>query len=605
MRNSLALLLFLPLLSAQARQETEEKRVIVTLEDGSRLAAKLTSEPIELVTDFGTLKIPMQDIRSIKRADGEEHIIRTTRLTVQGKLARNAFAIDTEFGKLSIPARDVKSIDHSRGSFLFLDDATIAFWSFEDTKGAEMADLAADRTVKLVDGEVQDESSGIRAFVRRDENSYVQGNVPEDFNFGEGAFTIEVRVKVGSMTRGYATLVARNEEGNCHNRDFWFLVQQGGQLYFDSGNASRTHFVSQTPSVIKMNEWTYIAMVYDPKATEIRYFVNGRKVHTDRRSVSFNASTGPLFLGPGAAGRAYFSCPERFQFMRVTKAARTDEEIAEWNKALESEASFTTRVPGRGVSLKDGGFLKADVPGIVGAKFRSRFGTLEITAETRGRIEIYPYREKDIEAIQPEVERLIEKLGARSVEEREEAQKELIKIGGPAVKLVTEAKGSSDPEVVTRAEAILKRWEQSGVLRRPASDVLRMGRTILHGWLEVTEFEAASKYGTFKADIRVVSLIALSEPEKDAAGPIIRLRSGEVVEGDPRESTVSLETDFGTLKVPLKDVVQFRYDDGKKHWIIKTDKAVLTGKVSGDRISLQTQAGSISVPLSEMAEFGK
>lgn len=590
------------LLLALALQD--DSRVLVTLEDGSSFAAKVTSDPVEIKTGYGDLKIPLQDVRSIRRASDTEHVVRTQRLTIQGTLVREEFSFDTDFGRLKIPAKDVKGLDWVKGASFFFDDATIAFWTFEDGEGPR--DLASDRKVTMSEASISEEGSGARVFVRKSENSYVQGEFPSDFNFGDSPFTIELRVKVGSVTKGYATLVARNDEANTHNRDFWFLVQSGGQLYFDSGNANRTNFVSQTSAVINMNAWNYVALSFDPKAQEIRYYVNGKKVHTDRRAFSFNTSGGPLFLGPGASGKQYFSCPERFQFVRISKGARTDEEIAEWQKVLESEVSIAaTRSSGRGLSFRAGGTLRGELPSLVGAKFRTQYGTLEITAETKGRIELYPFREKEIVALREKIGGLIESLGADSITEREDAQTQLIKIGGPAIPLLQEAKNASDPEIQTRVETILKKFEETGVLRRPVMDVLRIGRTVLYGWLEGDELELVTKYGTFQTPIGAVSVIALSEPEKGAAGPVIRLRSGEAVEGDPRESTIQLETDFGTLKVPLKDVISFKYDDAKKHWTVKTEKATLSGQVGADKILLQTSAGSVELPLSEMAEFGK
>jgi hypothetical protein len=86
---------------------------------------------------------------------------------------------------------------------------------------------------------------------------------------------------------------------------------------------------------------------------------------------------------------------------------------------------------------------------------------------------------------------------------------------------------------------------------------------------------------------------------------MIRLRSGERIAGDPKEASISLQTDFGLLKVPLKEVVSFRFDDTKKHWSVKTGKSLLTGQLTKETMEWETPAGSISVPLTEMAEFVK
>ncbi len=597
--------LFLSLLLLLRPQEKQDPRVLVALEDGSRFTAKAGGDPIELRTGFGDLRVPLTEIRSLRRA-GTEVLVRTTRLQVQGSLVRPDLAFDTDFGRLKVPAQDLTSIDPTRGTVSEVDDRTALFWCFEDVRNGQLVDLAGKRSVKISEGDVVEDPAGFRCFSRKNENGFVVGTLPEDFRFAEGAFTLEVRVKVGQITRGYATILACNDDANCHTRDFWFLAQASGQLYFDSGNAQKTNFVSQTSTAIDLRAWNYLAVVHDPKDGELRYYVNGKKAHTDKRAVQFNSSGGPILLGPGTSGKAYFSCPERFQFVRITKGVRSDEEIAEWQKLLETQPVFTTaRIPARGIALRDGGFLRADLPAMSGAKFRTRFGTLEITAEIKGRIEIYPVREKEIERMQSEVRRLIDALSARSIDERDEAQKALLRIGGPAIALLEKARPSPDPEVQTRVEAILKRLQDSGVLRRPVSDVLKMGRTILHGWLETDEIEATSKYGSFRASLRHISLISLSEPVEEIAAPVIRLRSGEIVEGDPREAVLTIETEFGTLKVPLKDVVSFKYDEERKHWTVKTERALLTGKVTGDRLQLQTPAGSIAVPLSEMEEFGR
>lgn len=580
---------------------SQDESGFVTLADGSRFAARLRNEPIVLRTQYGDLTIPLKEVRSIRLKDGE-HQVRTVRLAVVGKLTAEEFSFDTDFGKIKVPAREIASLHVGRGGAPASDDRTAAFWSFDDP---DAIDAVSDRPVTMVDAAVTDESGGFKAFVRKNENSYAQGSLPDGYRLSDGPFTLEVRVKVGAMTRSYATLLAVNEEGNAYNRDFWFLVQNGGQLYFDSGDATTTHFVSQTAAVVDLNQWTYIALVYDPAAPEIRHYVNGKKVHTDSGTKKFHKSSGPLFLGPGGAGKAFFSCPERFQFARVSKAALSDEEISDWQKRLEGETGFFRGSAARGVAFRNGGFLKAEVPALGQAKFRTRFGVLEVKSDLRGRIDLYPLREKEIEALQPEIARLIEDLADPSIVKREEAQKSILELGGAALSLLRNAKNSTDPEVQARVQALLDKFEQSGVTRRPIHDQLRLGRTVLHGWLEISEIEAVSKYGTFRFNLRSVGSISLAEPDPAAAGPLIRLRSGETVEGDPRGSTISLETEFGILQVPLKDVLSFKYDDATKQWTVKTEKATLTGTVTGDKITLATPAGPIAVPLSETAEFGK
>lgn len=570
----------------------------VTLEDGSAVLVKSASEPLVVRTEFGDLRIPISEILSLGRK-GEECVVRTARLLLQGKFAQSEMVFETEFGRLRVPTQEIRGMSPSR-SLLETDERTVVFWAFDDPRALEASGM------KMSDGTAAEDAGGLRVFVRKNENGYVQGTLPSDFRFADGPFTLEVRVKVGAVTRGYATLLACNEEANSHHRDFWFLAQAGGQLYFDSGNAQRTNFISQTGVVMNLREWNYVALVHDPKEGELRYYVNGARVHTDKRPLTFATSGGPLFLGPGSAGKAYFSCPERFQFARVTRGVRTDEEIAEWQKMLENDPTVASvRSPGRGLALRDQSFLRCVAPALIGARFKTRFGTLELREKTRGRIDIYPFREKDLEKLRSEIDRLIDALSSRSIDEREEAQRQLLRIGAPAYAPLVKAKETSDPEVAGRVEAILKQLVDSGVARQPVCDVLRMGRTVLHGWLELDEIEVQSKYGNGRANLKNVRRIVLSEPERSAAGPVLRLRSGESVEADLSEVVLQLETEFGSLRVPCREVVFLRYQEDRKHWVIKTEKATLTGRIAGEKVPLSTPVGPVLVPPSDFAEFGR
>jgi len=578
----------------------ENPRLGITLEDGSRFYAHPLSEPLRVQTEFGELEIPLGDVLSLCRMGKEQVEVRTTRLTVEGRLGMEHFNFETDFGKLRVPVAQIRELRSGRGGgTLGIDDDTVALWSF-DNGGV---DVVSRNPLKLVEGEIVSQEDGVPAFVRKTDGGYVQGTLPEGFAVGSGSFTIEVRVQIGSFSRGYATLVARNEEGSTHNRDFWFLVQRAGQLYFDSGNATTTHFVSQTPALVDPKQWIYAALVYDRTAGEFRYYVNGKKAHTDRRAATFHSTTGPLFLGPGASGKPYFSCPEKFQFLRLSKRARSEEEFAGIQVGLEGGGWAPMQAVPRGIEFWDGSFFRSDLPDLAGKKFRTEFGTLEIGGGTKGKIELYPLRERDIEAIQSEVAVWIEALGDPSVERREEAEEALKGVGTPAVTLLRAERDSSDPEVQTRVDSILNEFERTGVTRRPARDCLRMGRTIVYGWLDLSDLEVSLAYGTFRTDVRKIRFLFLSEPETSSSGATLRLRSGEVLQGTLGATHLGFETEFGELKVPLKEIVSLQYDEGKKVWALKTEKATVTGKVSGEKILLETGAGALAVPLGEIAEL--
>ena len=132
--------------------------------------------------------------------------------------------------------------------------------------------------------------------------------------------------------------------------------------------------------------------------------------------------------------------------------------------------------PERGVSLRDGGFFRAGLEKVVGAKFTTEYGTLEIGADTRGVIQMYPYREADLVKLEAGIEELSEKLEAASIGDREEAFDDLAKIGGPAIKQLKAAAKVGDAEVKARVADLLEKFETSGEARRPVFDVLRIGQ---------------------------------------------------------------------------------------------------------------------------------
>ncbi len=93
-------------------------RVLLILNDGSRIEGKVSFEKWKLKTAYGELVIPANEIRGITVArempKGTVDEVETVRFSITGKLGFDKLEIDTGKGKLSIPRKDIKAILFSK-----------------------------------------------------------------------------------------------------------------------------------------------------------------------------------------------------------------------------------------------------------------------------------------------------------------------------------------------------------------------------------------------------------------------------------------------------------------------------------------------------------
>lgn len=600
-RWAFAALAVLSGLGAQESPRPEDRRVVLTLEDGSRFKALLSGETIVVKTAYGDQTIPVREVRSIRRVDERQFLVRTSRISLQGEIAPAELEGDTEFGKVKIPIREIRTVGAGGGPLFFGDDETVALWSFEGDSGR---DSVKERELTLKEMRIESDSEGPAALTRITEKGYAEAPADESLSFPDGTFTIEARFKVGSTSQGYVTIVAKNNATDAQIRNYCLLVQNSGQLYVDSLGQGISTIASTPNPVVKLNQWAYVAVVFDAKNGAITYYVDGKQVHVHQQAVKIAANDGPIYLGASPPAHGWSGPPERIQFVRLSRGTRTAEEIAEMQQAIEGGASLAWKGGGRGLALRSGGFLAADFPGLAGATFRTKLGELKLSEKAAGRISLYVHREADLEQLAKTIRDLIQDLGEPRIEDREAAQTKLVKIGGPAIPLLEKGREEADAEVRTRIDWILKKFEENGVARQPIADVLRMGKTVLYGWLETDRVRAASRCGTFDVPIRDIATVQLGEAKTEGA-QLLRLRSGETVQGfPPQGAALEVETEFGTMKIPYADVTSLTFDATAKSWTVKTAHMSIAGGVVADRIDLETPAGTIGVPMGEVVEFG-
>ncbi len=601
MRTSLATLA-LALAAANAHAQDKTGPFVVHLEDGSMFAGKIAADTkLTIRTPYGEQQVPLDAVLSLRRVDATTCSVRTASATIEGTVTPPEFIVDSPFGKVTVAVKDVKYLAPGSAVSGLSDDHTVALWSFDDVRGSTVTDAVGGRPLVAHEATFYTRDNGATVFRRNSETSYAEAAWSGETGFTSGSFTLESRFKIGRITKGYATILAKNEKAVTHNRDFWLLVQNGGQIYLDSGTMNSSNFVSQSARGVNMNDWTYLAVVRDKPAGEFRYFVNGKLIHTDKREVTFNTSDGPVFLGPGAAGAQHFSCPEQIQFARISRVARTADDIAECHKMFEAGGSVLWRGRDAGFSLRSGGFMVARCTSLEGRTFKTAFGSLKIGAATAARLQPFRFREADIRKIEDTIAGHIRDLGAETLDEREVARTKLIEAGEPAIPLLRKAREGAEATVRVLIDDVINKLEASGVASRPPCDVLVMGNAVLYGWIDTDSVDVETQYGKFTLDLRTVGMLNLARGGAREAGRLVQLADGQRVEVLAGSGALAIDTGFGELSVPLADITAMTLDTAAKRWTVQTLKLSTSGMLKTQALEVETGLGKLTVPIESVS----
>ena len=108
---------------------------------------------------------------------------------------------------------------------------------------------------------------------------------------------------------------------------------------------------------------------------------------------------------------------------------------------------------------------------------------------------LHRLRLKELEGVRAEVAQLITLLGAAQVQDRERAVARLIPLGEAAIPGLKVAVTGGDREIQARIATLLKKFDDSGVSKRPVGDVLRLGDMVVQGWLDGDALLLATRRG--------------------------------------------------------------------------------------------------------------
>jgi hypothetical protein len=589
------------LTGARADDRDGKGKTFVGLEDGSFFPARSGGDAILLKTSYGDQRVPYAQIRSLRRTRESEFLLNTTGLAMTGEIAAKSFDFETDLGRLRVPVGDLRMMTPGTGMAMLADPSTAALWSMSDVQNGACHDLVKNRRMTVRDMDVQVDADGVAGAVRRSEAAAGEIAPDADLDFSGSDFTMEVRAKIGKSTRNYTSLLWKSDGARC---DYSLLVQANGYLYI-AANSNQFNFGLNVPSgPVKMGEWSYIAVVCEAKNRAVTVYVNGKQVHQSAGNFQpLSNGVAPLTIGDSAVSPGNFSAPEAIQFVRLSRTARRADEIRDCQAMLESGRNIGGAGVNPGVSLRDGGFIRGKFPALAGATFRTSWGSLKLADGMGGRLSIHRHRPETLEAVQRQAKEEVSRLGAGAVDEREEAQARLFDLAEVAVPFLKEGLKDKDAELRSRAGALLKKLEDAGIANRPVADVLQIGSTRIHGWLEAGTVEIATAYGSLHAPL--ARLEGLNLGVAAARGKrLFRLKTGEAILADVAGgSSMDLETSFGKLTIPLREVTSLAYDEAKQSWSVKTDRMTATGKASCKDLSLETPAGVLTIPISEVREI--
>ncbi len=245
------------------------------------------------------------------------------------------------------------------------------------------------------------------------------------------------------------------------------------------------------------------------------------------------------------------------------------------------------------VETADGSVLAGSLP--AGAEIVLVQGAEETRVAVREirRLAVSTFREKETAALEAEVMKLRDRLGADDAKVREEASAALAAIRGPIAPFVSALAKDPDPEVVARALTALQSLKTKGELL-DSRDLVVLGNRVLRGWLKFEKLEIQTVFGAVtvtRAEIRTIRHPDVpeaggkteneaewlppmaSEPPKLPLQVVVSLRNGSRLVGLVRAEALALVDDEGR-KLCSDQIISLVRDEAAAGFFKVTRKGV-------------------------------
>lgn len=205
-----------------------------------------------------------------------------------------------------------------------------AHWTFSARLGDRVIDSAGghDGIVRHPIWMTSEKYFSFSVILRLDgERTYMEVPSAEELPF-DGAFTLAAWVKSDSHRDRQILVYKADPGGNFRAAPVTFYVPWGqGRLGLVlSDGQKRVGFLSD--GTIRTGQWHHVALTYDDRTGEIRYYIDGEPAGEDTTSWRPRDHPGPLYIGMGRAREeAFFPFRGELESLMVYERALAPQEI--------------------------------------------------------------------------------------------------------------------------------------------------------------------------------------------------------------------------------------------------------------------------------------
>ena len=206
-------------------------------------------------------------------------------------------------------------------------------FDFQDALGSRSLRNQAQHGQSLSDGSIvgsfwtDGRWPGKRALEFRNVSDRVRLSVP-----GETAhLTMAMWVRVAGLDRAFNSLFMSETWGE--RRIHWQITREGNVRLGVAGGHGMRHYDYDAPAFFtpeRFGLWTHLAVVFDPKAGEVRHYANGQRVSTARLK-----DGSPLRIGIAELGN--WNDRRNASQVAIRHLSGAMDEFALWNRVLSDD----------------------------------------------------------------------------------------------------------------------------------------------------------------------------------------------------------------------------------------------------------------------------
>ncbi len=578
--------------------QEENLDLTVQTKDGTMFSTTIELKEIELKTDQGKISIPIKEIKYIKAKNDTFEV--KTKKTITGRLVQEEFTFKTNHGTLKIKSKEIDQILPGKKKALVNDEDVAGYWDFN-----------GDEDIKLNGSQYATEDGVSAVKCDLSKGNWLEIPHKEELSIKE-SLTIEVKFKYqGEKAKAHYTPLAikydttgyYNYHLSLQNKGKGAEKTIGTHVYCDNGQLGNAH---ASKAALKEQTWYYIAATINSKDGKIEIYLDGVKQETSfsgMLSANLKTNDAPITMFSLREGKST-GAKDIFwvDFLRISTKARSEEEI---KTIYESEGGFlsgkqptdkqfnglvTTRSGERYVCK-----LEKDSLGI-----ECQFGDVKIKTSDIGKINLFNYRKDQVDKLHMKAKELIPKLGDDDPQVRENTQTELKNLGWIIIPVLEAAKDHTDDEIKTRVKKLLELYSERKY--EITKDSLQGNGLSLRGWLKHDSIKATARYGQIEIKIEDVKFISFNNLGPAIEGSVmIVLNDNSILAGKMNITNIEIKTDYGTLKVPVQEILNAT--PGKDEDKIVTKTSTIFGKITHEEFEIDSQAGKLRIKKADIKKI--